>query len=111
MPLIKGKSKKTISSNIEEMIESGHNKKQAIAASLNEARQSGAKIPLKHNTRSSEMKKEEHKHHEAKKEHHEKHEDHKHMHKHHHEMKKHHDKEAKHHEKKMNDHHKHLKKK
>lgn len=44
MPLSKGKSKKTISSNISEMIKSGHPKDQAIAASLNEARKSGAKI-------------------------------------------------------------------
>lgn len=47
MPLKKGKSRKTISSNISEMIDSGHPRKQAIAASLNEARESGAKIPKK----------------------------------------------------------------
>lgn len=44
MPLKKGVSKKTIGQNIKEMEGSGHPKKQAIAASLNEARQSGAKI-------------------------------------------------------------------
>lgn len=44
MPLKKGKSKKIISQNIAEMIESGHPRKQAIAASLNTARKSGAKI-------------------------------------------------------------------
>jgi len=45
MPLKKGKSKKTVSSNIREMMESGYPQKQAIAASLNQARKSGAKIP------------------------------------------------------------------
>ncbi len=44
MPLIKGKSKKTIGKNIAEMEKSGHPKKQAIAAALNEARESGAHI-------------------------------------------------------------------
>lgn len=47
MPLEKGKSKKVIGHNIKEMEMSGHPKKQAIAASLNEARKSGAKIPKK----------------------------------------------------------------
>lgn len=47
MPLKKGKSKKTISSNIREMVESGHPQRQAVAASLNEARKSGAKIKRK----------------------------------------------------------------
>ena len=47
MPLKKGKSKETISSNIREMIESGHPKNQAIAASLNQARKSGAHLPKK----------------------------------------------------------------
>lgn len=45
MPLKKGTSEKTIGRNIKEMEKSGHPKKQAIAASLNEARESGAKIP------------------------------------------------------------------
>jgi len=45
MPLKPGTSKKTIGKNISEMEKSGHPKKQAIAASLNEARKSGAKIP------------------------------------------------------------------
>jgi hypothetical protein len=45
MPLKKGTSKKTIGKNISEMEASGHPKNQAIAASLNEARKSGAKIP------------------------------------------------------------------
>lgn len=48
MPLHKGKSKKVIGENISEMEESGHEPKQAIAASLNQARKSGAKIPMKH---------------------------------------------------------------
>lgn len=45
MPLSKGASKATIGNNIREMIQAGHPQKQAIAASLNEARKSGAKIP------------------------------------------------------------------
>jgi hypothetical protein len=44
MPLKKGKSKKVIGENIAEMENAGHPKKQAIAASLNEARKSGANI-------------------------------------------------------------------
>lgn len=44
MPLSKGKSKKTIGKNIKEMESSGHSKSQSIAASLNEARKSGASI-------------------------------------------------------------------
>ena len=47
MPLHAGKSKKTISNNIKEMMESGHSQKQSIAASLNQARKSGAKISKK----------------------------------------------------------------
>lgn len=45
MPLKKGKSKATISKNISEMVKSGYPQKQAVAASLNQARESGAKIP------------------------------------------------------------------
>ncbi len=48
MPLDKGKSKKVIGKNVKEMEKSGHPKAQAVAASLNEARKSGAKIPMKH---------------------------------------------------------------
>jgi hypothetical protein len=44
MPLKKGKSKKVISENIKEMIRSGHPQKQAVAASLNQARRSGSKV-------------------------------------------------------------------
>lgn len=51
MPLKKGKSKKTISSNIREMMHSGHPQKQAIAASLSQARKSGAKIKKKKSRR------------------------------------------------------------
>ena len=47
MPLKKGTSKKTIGKNIAEMEKSGHKKSQSIAAALNEARESGAKIPKK----------------------------------------------------------------
>jgi hypothetical protein len=51
MPLKKGKSRKVIGDNIAEMEASGHPKNQAIAASLSEARKSGAKIPKKHKSR------------------------------------------------------------
>jgi hypothetical protein len=44
MPLKRGTSRKTIGKNIKEMEASGHPKKQAIAAALNEARESGANI-------------------------------------------------------------------
>jgi hypothetical protein len=47
VPLEKGKSKATISRNIKEMKESGHPQKQAVAAALDTARRSGAKIPKK----------------------------------------------------------------
>lgn len=45
MPLYKGKSKKTISKNIKELRKAGKPQKQAIAISLSEAREAGAKIP------------------------------------------------------------------
>ena len=45
MPLTPGKSTKVVSSNIKEMINSGHKKSQAVAAALSEARKSGANIP------------------------------------------------------------------
>lgn len=46
MPLSKGTSSKIIGKNIKEM-EKSHPKKQAIAAALNQARESGKKIPMK----------------------------------------------------------------
>ena len=45
MPLKKGKSKKIIGQNISEMVHSGYPQKQAVAASLGQARRSGAAIP------------------------------------------------------------------
>ena len=107
MPLAKGRSRKVISENISEMVAAGHPRKQAIAASLNEARESGAKIPKAHKEH---QMKHEHKSEPHKKEHHGKHEAHKDMHHHHKEMHKHHMKELKHHEKMMH-HHKGAKKK
>lgn len=51
MPLAKGKSKATISKNIREMKKAGYPTKVAVAASLNTARRSGAKIPKKHGSK------------------------------------------------------------
>jgi hypothetical protein len=47
MPLSKGSSKKVVSENIREMMNAGKPQKVAVAASLNTARRSGAKIPFK----------------------------------------------------------------
>ena len=50
MPLLPGK--KNIGHNIEEMQKAGHPHDQSVAASLNEARETGATVPKK----SSKMK-------------------------------------------------------
>jgi len=47
MPLKSGKSKDIISSNIQELMNSGREQKQAAAIALSEARKNGAKIPKK----------------------------------------------------------------
>jgi hypothetical protein len=47
MPLKKGYGPKTVSTNIREMIKSGHPKEQAIAAALETARRSKKKKPKK----------------------------------------------------------------
>jgi hypothetical protein len=45
MTLKKGSSRKVMNQNIEEMMKSGHPRKQAVAAAFRQARKSGAKIP------------------------------------------------------------------
>lgn len=45
MPLLRGKSRKVIGRNIKEMEASGRPHDQAVAAALDTARRSGARIP------------------------------------------------------------------
>ena len=56
MPLRKGKSKETVSSNISELVHSGRPQKQAVAIALDTARRSGAKIPKKRKHKSKSLK-------------------------------------------------------
>lgn len=51
MPLLRGKGRETISENIREMRESGHPQKVSVAAALNQARKSGARISKKSHKR------------------------------------------------------------
>jgi hypothetical protein len=59
MPLTKGKSQKTISHNIAEMVHAGHPQNQAIAAALNTARQTkahgGSHVPHMHKPKASHL--------------------------------------------------------
>lgn len=47
MPLKEGKTQKAINENIREMVDAGHPQDVAVAAALDTARKSGAKIPKK----------------------------------------------------------------
>lgn len=47
MPLKKGSSRKVVSQNIKEMVAAGHPQKQAVAAALRNARQSGKRKTTK----------------------------------------------------------------
>ena len=47
MPLRKGKSKETVSSNISELVHSGRPQRQAVAIALDTARRSGARISIR----------------------------------------------------------------
>lgn len=51
MPLIKSKSKEAVGKNIAIELKAGKPRKQAIAIALSTAREAGAKIPVKSNSK------------------------------------------------------------
>ena len=56
MPLKRGISRKTFSSNVREMVKSGHPVKQAVAAAYSIARKSGVKIPKRSKKRRTKVR-------------------------------------------------------
>lgn len=65
MPLKKGNSRKVVSENIREMVESGHPQKQAVAAALNNAGKSRGNTMKHHEKAKHHMTKAAHHHEKA----------------------------------------------